>query len=191
MHNTCKQTLTHKHTHAYKHTHIQSDSHAHMCAISHMCVCMYVSVCVYVCVRACVRVCVGDCWLKKPLDVGHVGRRHDTHKYANGKLPDLHQTLENKRGPITASIYTIILLNFLKLFVSTDSTSSHEFASQFDLAIFYKRQTHKSYREDRVPRKCLLNAPVTFDRSIARDNTSDNNSDHIGERSSQNGDNES
>ena len=32
---------------------------------------------------------------------------------------------------------------------------------------FYRRQTHKSYCEDRVPRKCLLNAPVTVDRSPA------------------------
>ena len=53
----------------------------------------------------------------------------------------------------------------LKLFISTDSTSSHEFASQFGLAIFYMRKTHKSYHEDRVPRKCLLNAPVPADRS--------------------------
>ena len=55
----------------------------------------------------------------------------------------------------------------LKLFVATDSTSSHEFASQFGLAFLYTRKTQKSYREDRVPRKCLLNAPVTVDRSPA------------------------
>ncbi len=75
----------------------------------------------------------------------------------------------------------------LKLYVSTDSTSSHEFACQFGLAIFYTRKTHKTYREHRVPRKCLLNAPVTVDRSIASDNMSGNNSDHSGERLSQNG----
>ena len=55
-----------------------------------------------------------------------------------------------------------------KLFVSTDSTSSHEFASQFGLAFFYTRKTLKSYREDRVPCKCLLNAPVTAQRQHER-----------------------
>ena len=63
------------------------------------------------------------------------------------------------------TIYTIILLNSvclsqlancrsrfwldrlgrcLKLFVSTDSTSCHKFASQFGLAIFYSRKTPKT-----------------------------------------------
>ena len=56
----------------------------------------------------------------------------------------------------------------LKLFVSTDSTSSHEFASQFGPAIFYTRKTHKSYREDRVPRKCLLNASIDRQRQHER-----------------------
>ena len=49
----------------------------------------------------------------------------------------------------------------LKLFVSTDGTSSHEFASQFGLAFFYTWKTPKTYREDRPSRKCLLNEPVS------------------------------
>ena len=59
----------------------------------------------------------------------------------------------------------------LKLFVSTDSPSCHEFAFQFGLAIFFTRKTPKNYREDRVSRKCLLNepavTPVMVDRSPA------------------------
>ena len=89
---------------------------------------------------------------------------------------------------------------WLKLFVSTDGPSSHEFASQFGLAIFYTRKTPKHYREDRISRpvECLLNEqasapsktrvmPVTVSLSVASDNMSDDNSDHSGDRLSQNG----
>ena len=50
----------------------------------------------------------------------------------------------------------------LKLFVSTESTSSHELASQFGLDIFYTRKTPKKYHEYRVARATVhLNEPAT------------------------------
>ena len=49
----------------------------------------------------------------------------------------------------------------IKLIVSTDSTSSRLFASQFGLAFLYARKTTKNYREDRPSRKSLLNKPVS------------------------------
>ena len=85
----------------------------------------------------------------------------------------------------------------LKLFVSTESTSSHEFASQFGLAFFYTWKTPKNYRENWVSRKGLLNEqalrPIKNGRnaghspSIASDKMSGDNSDHSGDRLSQNG----
>ena len=90
-------------------------------------------------------------------------------------------------------IYTIIILNYvclsqlancrlqflldrlgrcLKLFVSTESKSCHEFASQFGLAIFYTRKTPKNYREIRVSRKFLLSEQgcnASHGRSITSD----------------------
>ena len=67
----------------------------------------------------------------------------------------------------------------LRLFVSTESTSSHEFASQFGLAFFYTRKTPKTDLEDRPSHKCILNEPasdpakkggnVSHGRSIAID----------------------
>ena len=52
------------------------------------------------------------------------------------------------------------------MFVSTESTSCHEFASQFAsqfaLAIFYTRKTSKNYREFRVAHAIVyLNDPAT------------------------------
>ena len=43
-----------------------------------------------------------------------------------------------------------------KLFVSTHSTSCHEFASQFGLAIFYTRKTPKTSKKPVRPRQCLF-----------------------------------
>ena len=78
----------------------------------------------------------------------------------------------------------------LKLFISTDSTSSHEFASQFGLAIFlYAKNTQKLSRRP-SPVQVFVEC-AGHGRSIASDNMSSNNSDHSGERLSQNGDNES
>ena len=49
-----------------------------------------------------------------------------------------------------------------KLFASTEITSSHEFASQFGLYIFYTRKTPKNYREYQVARTTVhLNEPAT------------------------------
>ena len=87
----------------------------------------------------------------------------------------------------------------LKLFVSTDSTSSHEFAFQFGLVFFfYTQKTPTNYREDRPLRKCLLNEQLSdpsktgvnagHGRSIASDNMSGDNSKQSGYRLSQNGD---
>ena len=100
-------------------------------------------------------------------------------------------------------IYTIILLRSvditncssqslldrlgrcLKLSVSTD-TSSHEFTSQFGLAIFvYAKNTQKLSR-----RLSLTQVSVEYaghGRSIASDNMTGDNSDHSGKRLRQNG----
>ena len=45
--------------------------------------------------------------------------------------------------------------------VSSDGPSSHEFASQFGLAIFLSRKTPKNYHENRMTRKCMLNEPAS------------------------------
>ena len=50
----------------------------------------------------------------------------------------------------------------LKLFVSTESISCHEFASQFSLAIFYMRNTPKNSLKPCRPPECL------FERTIDR-----------------------
>ena len=51
---------------------------------------------------------------------------------------------------------------WLKLFVSTDSTSCHEFASQFDLAICLCAKKHPRPRGNRVASTCVyLNDPAT------------------------------
>ena len=79
---------------------------------------------------------------------------------------------------------------YLKLFVSTESISCHEFASQFGLAFFWYPKNNQNYREYLVPRaNVYLNeaasghcSPVTY--------MSGDNSDHIGPsgvRLSQNG----
>ena len=84
----------------------------------------------------------------------------------------------------------------LKLFVSTESTSSHEFESQFGLEIVLYAKTPAYYRENRLSGKFMLNetassrkgallTPVTVDRSPA---TSGNGNDHSGDRLSQTGD---
>ena len=44
----------------------------------------------------------------------------------------------------------------LKLFVSTESSSSHEFTSQFSLAIFYTRKTPKTSGKPDRQRACLF-----------------------------------
>ena len=78
----------------------------------------------------------------------------------------------------------------LKLFVSTDSTSSHELTSQFGLAIFlYAKNTQKLSRRP-SPAQVFVEC-AGHGRLIASDNMSGNNSDHSGERLGQNGDNES
>ena len=68
----------------------------------------------------------------------------------------------------------------LKLSVSTESTSSHKFVSQFGLAFFYTRKTPKNYREDRPALKCLLNEEGrnadTVDRSPTTSRTGKNTS---------------
>ena len=106
-------------------------------------------------------------------------------------------------------IYTIILLKSvcrrsqfyldrlgrcLKLLLSTEGPFSHEFASQFGLAIFlYAEKTHKlSWK----PSVCWMNqrathrkwavTPVTVDRSPAT-SWNGNNCGHSGDRLSQNG----
>ena len=58
----------------------------------------------------------------------------------------------------------------LKLFVSSDSISCHEFASQFGLAFFYMRKTFINYHEQPFSCKFLLNekgrnAGLAVDRS--------------------------
>ena len=57
--------------------------------------------------------------------------------------------------------FAILAQSSREMFVSTDGPSSHEFASQFGLAIFYMRKTPKTYQENRVQRKCLLNEPAS------------------------------
>ena len=109
---------------------------------------------------------------------------------------------------ISCHIYTIILLRSvtvsklqvailarlsrenLKLFVSTDSTSSHEFASQFGLAIFYMRKNTQKLSRRPSPEQVFVEC-AGHGLSIGSDNMSGNNSDHSGERLSQIGDNES
>ena len=44
----------------------------------------------------------------------------------------------------------------LKLFVSTEGTSSHEFAYQFDLAIFYTRKTPNHLAETVSPARTFI-----------------------------------
>ena len=69
---------------------------------------------------------------------------------------------------------------YLKLFVSTESISCHESASQFGPAFFWYPKNNQNYREYRVPRaNVYLNeaasghcSPVTY--------MSGDNSDHIG-----------
>ena len=86
----------------------------------------------------------------------------------------------------------------LKLFVSTESISCHEFASQFGLPIFFVREKHpKLPRIPSRPRQCLFewssDLPLFagHGRSIASNNKgaymSGDNSDQIGPRLSQNG----
>ena len=83
---------------------------------------------------------------------------------------------------ITDIIYTIILLKYIavsQLQVAILARLSPEMSQtvrndwQYILqrirvsvrpSNFCIREKHKSYREDRVPRKCLLNVPVTVDR---------------------------
>ena len=83
----------------------------------------------------------------------------------------------------------------LKLFVSTESISCHDVASQFGLAIFlYAKNTH-NYREYRVAHaNVYFNeaatshcSPVTVDRSAASTYIIGDNSEHSGVRLSQNG----
>ena len=47
-----------------------------------------------------------------------------------------------------------VAIRCIKLFVSTEGSSSHEFASQFGLEIFYAGKTPKNHRENRIQRKC-------------------------------------
>ena len=83
-----------------------------------------------------------------------------------------------------------------KLFVSTDSTSSHEFASEFGLAIFIRENIQQLSRRPslaQVSVKWTSVRAVETERnaghglSIAIDDMSGNNSDHSGDRFSQNG----
>ena len=75
----------------------------------------------------------------------------------------------------------------LKLFVSTESISCHEFASQFGLPIFVYATNDQNYREYRVARvNIYLNEaatghclPVTVDRLPATTYMSGDNSDNI------------
>ncbi len=55
----------------------------------------------------------------------------------------------------------------IKLFISTDSTSSHEFASQFGLTMCFIRETHTKAIAKTESRASVLNAPITVDRSPA------------------------
>ena len=52
----------------------------------------------------------------------------------------------------------------LKLFVSTDSTSSHELASQFGLAFFYTRKTLNTSGKPGRQCQCLFQWPATTSR---------------------------
>ena len=85
----------------------------------------------------------------------------------------------------------------LKLFVSTESTYSHELGSQFGLAFFYSRKKHQKSIAKTGSRAsvCSMNKRATrrkeggnagHGRSIASDNMSGDNSDHSGEILSQN-----
>ena len=75
-----------------------------------------------------------------------------------------HVTLILRRCSQTAGRHSgsrVRLGRCLKLFISTESTYSHEFASQFGLAIFYTRKTPKT-RGNRVTRASVyLNEPAT------------------------------
>ena len=84
---------------------------------------------------------------------------------------------------------SIVSGDIIKLFVSTESPSCHEFASQFGQAIFFTRKPPKNYRENRLSRKFLLNEsgsgrkgavliPVTVDRAPT---TSGNDNGHSGD----------
>ena len=121
------------------------------------------------------------------------------HLFANNLM--IYQVASESRGTVDLyNSYTISLLirhslsmfancwsqflldrlgRCLKLSVSTDSTSCHEFASQFGLAFVYTRNTTKYDRADRPSRKCLLNekgvTPVTVDRSPATNRGGNNN----------------
>ena len=85
----------------------------------------------------------------------------------------------------------------LKLFVSTESTSCHEFVSQFGLAIFlYAKNFQKLLRRPslaQVSVEWTSERPMEkgrndgHGRSIASDSVSGDNSDHSGDRLSQNG----
>ena len=75
----------------------------------------------------------------------------------------------------------------LKLFVSTDSTSSYQFASPFGLAFFYMRKTPKNYREESRASVYWMNKRAIDNKGHGRSIASDNYSDHSGNRLSQNG----
>ena len=120
----------------------------------------------------------------------------------------------NSRLPVLANSRSQFLLDrlgrCLKLFVSTETISCHEFASPFGLAIFYTRKMPKLSRIPSRPRQCLFewssDLPLFagHGRSIAHDKVgaymSGDNSDHEGlgrqiepkwgNATSQNGDNE-
>ncbi len=83
-----------------------------------------------------------------------------------------------------------LLANWLNLFIWTDSTSSHEFASRFGLAMFLYAKNTQKLSQRPSPAQVFVEC-AGHGRSIASDNMSGNNSDHSGERLSQNGDNES
>ena len=122
-------------------------------------------------------------------------------------LPMCNYTIITLKSFAVSKLQVAILVRLSReMYQTVGIDSSHEFASQFGLAIFYTRKTHKRYREDRVPRKFqfLLHnwqiMPSGTSRqvfvecaghglSIASDNMSGNNSDHSGERLNQNGDN--
>ena len=75
----------------------------------------------------------------------------------------------------------------LKLFVSTETISCHEFASQFGQAIFLYSKNNQNYLEYRVAHVNVMNeaatghcSPVVVDRSLATKYMGGKNSDRIG-----------
>ena len=71
----------------------------------------------------------------------------------------LHKSVCRSSQTADRNSCSIVSGRCIKLFVSTEGPSSHEFASQFGVAILflYAKNTQKLCRESRIPRKCQWN----------------------------------